>query len=89
MTLPTFLHHRSIHSRLQACASILRDSYEPDRVNKALPLLPDWTRWCASKTALDAEAAERALAAARAEAAILASETHTITEDEAPFRRPE
>jgi hypothetical protein len=75
--------------RIQACASILRDSYEPDWVNKALPLLPDWTRWCASKTALDAEAAERALAAARAEAAILASETHTITEDEAPFRRAE
>ena len=58
-------------------------------MNKALPLLPDWTRWCASKTALDAEAAELALAAARAEAAILASDTHTITEDEAPFRRPE
>ena len=57
-------------------------------VNKALSLLPDWTRWCASKTALDAEAAERALAAARAEAAILASGTDTITEDEAPFRRP-
>jgi hypothetical protein len=75
--------------RIQACASILRDSYEPDWVNKALSLLPGWTRWCASKTALDAEAVGRALAAARSEAAILASETHTITEDEAPFRRPE
>jgi hypothetical protein len=57
--------------------------------SKALSLLPGWTQWCASKTALDAEAAGRALAAARAEAAILASEMHTITEDEAPFRRPE
>ena len=75
--------------RIQACASILRDSYESDWVDKALSLLPDWTQWCASKTALDAEAAGRVLAAARAEAAILASETHTITEDEAPFRRPE
>ena len=75
--------------RIQACASILRDSYESDWVNKALPLLPGWTQWCASKTALDAEASGRALAAARAEAVILASEVHTITEDEAPFRRPE
>jgi hypothetical protein len=75
--------------RIQACASILRDSYEPAWVNKALSLLPDWTQWCASKTALSAEAAGRALAAARAEAAILASEMHTITEDEASFRRPE
>jgi hypothetical protein len=75
--------------RIRACASILRDSYEPAWVNKALSLLPGWTQWCASKTALNAEAAGRALAAARAEAAILASEMHTITEDEAPFRRPE
>ena len=75
--------------RIQACASILRDSYESDWVDKALSLLPDWTQWCASKTALDAEAVGRALTAARAEAAILASETHTVTEDEAPFRRPE
>jgi hypothetical protein len=75
--------------RIQACASILRDSYEPDWVNKALPLLPSWTQWCASKTSLDAEAAGRALATAHAEAAILASKTHTIAEDEAPFRRPE
>ena len=75
--------------RIQACASILRDSYESDWVNKALSLLPGWTQWCASKTALDAEAAGRALAAARAEAVILASEMHTITEDEVPFRRPE
>ena len=75
--------------RIQACASILRDSYEPDWVNKALPLLPGWTQWCASKTSLDAEAAGRALATARAEAAILASETRTVAEDEAPFRRSE
>ena len=75
--------------RIQACASILRDSYEPDWVNRALSLLPDWTRWCASKTGLGAEAAERARAAARAEAAILASETRTFTGDDAPFRRPE
>lgn len=75
--------------RIQACASILRDSYEPDWVNKALSLLPGWTQWCASRTSLDAETAGRALATARAEATILASETRTFIEDEAPFRRPE
>ena len=75
--------------RIQTCASILRDSYEPDWVNLALSVLPGWTQWCASETSLDAEAAGRALAAARAEAAIPASETRTIIEDEAPFRRPE
>ena len=75
--------------RIQACATILRDSYEPDWVNAALPLLPVWTRLCASRASLDDEAAARALAAARAEAANLASETHTILGDEAPFRRPE
>lgn len=30
--------------RIQACASILRDSYEPGWVDKALPLLPGWTQ---------------------------------------------
>jgi len=54
-----------------------------------LPLLPGWTQWCASKNSLDTANAGRALATASAEAAILASEARTITEDEAPFRRPE
>ena len=38
--------------RIQACASILRDSYVSGWVNRALPLLPGWTQWCASITAL-------------------------------------
>ena len=70
--------------RIQACASLLRDGYEPDWVNKALALLPGWTQWCASKTSLDTANAGRALASAGAEAAIQASETRTIIEDEAP-----
>jgi hypothetical protein len=74
---------------IQACASILRDSYEPDWVNAALSLLPAWTQWCTSKTSLDDKAAARALAAARAEAAVRASEFRTIHEDDGPFRRPE
>lgn len=75
--------------RIQACAAILRDGYEPDWVNATLPLLPSWTEWCATKISLDDEAAARALAAARAEALDLASEARVFVEDEAPFRRPE
>ena len=75
--------------RIQVCAAILRDSYEPDWANAALTLLPAWTEWCAARISLDAEAAARALAAARAEALDLASEIRTISEDETPFRRPE
>jgi hypothetical protein len=75
--------------RIQECALILRDSYEPEWVNEALPLLPGWTQWCTSKTSLEAEEASRALAAARAEATVLAGPIRTITDDEAPFRRQE
>jgi hypothetical protein len=75
--------------RIEACASVMRDSYEPDPVNKALLLLPDWVQWCAGKTGLDGEFADRALAAARAEAATPASEHQVILEREVPFRRPE
>jgi hypothetical protein len=75
--------------RIETCASILRDTYEPDPVNNALPLLPDWVQWCARRTELNSELADRALSAARAEAATPASEHQVITEREAPFRRLE
>jgi hypothetical protein len=69
--------------------SILRDTYESDPVNNAQPLLPDWVQWCARRTELNSELADRALSAARAEAATAASEHRVITEREAPFRRLE
>jgi hypothetical protein len=75
--------------RIGTCASILRDTYEPDPVNNALPLLPDWVQWCARRTELNRELTDRALVAARAEAATSASEYPVITERESPFRRPE
>jgi len=75
--------------RIQTCTAIMRDSYEPDWVNKALPLLPHWVQWCSARTALDAEYADRALAAAHAEAAPQAGEDRLVAEREAPFRRPE
>jgi hypothetical protein len=75
--------------RIETCASLLRDTYEPDPVNKALLLLPDWVQWCARKTELNGEFADRALAAARAEAATPAGEHRVILEREVPFRRPE
>ena len=75
--------------RIETCASLLRDLYEPDWVNKALQLLPYWVQWCAARTALDAECADRALTAAHAEAAAHAGEQHGPAKREAPFRRPE
>lgn len=35
--------------RIETCASILRDTYEPGPVNNALPLLTVWVQWCAMK----------------------------------------
>jgi hypothetical protein len=75
--------------KIEACAAVLRDTYEPGPVNQALLLLPDWVQWCARKTELGAEFADRALAAARAEAATPASEHQVIVERAVPFRRPE
>ena len=75
--------------RIETWATILRDLYEPDGVNKALDLLPYWVQWCAARTALDAECADRALTAAHAEAAAHAGEQHGPAKREAPFRRPE
>jgi hypothetical protein len=75
--------------RIGTCTSVLRDSYEPDWVNKALRLLPHWVQWCTERTGLDAECADRALAAAHAEAAAQAGEYHVVAEREVPFRRPE
>jgi len=75
--------------RIETCASVLRDAYEPGPVNKALLLLPDWVQWCARRTELAGDFADRALAAARAEAATPASEHRVIVEREHPFRRPE
>lgn len=75
--------------RIETCASVLRDTYEPDPVNEALLLFPAWVQWCARRTELDSELADRALSAARAEAASLASGHRAIPERKVPFRRPE
>ena len=75
--------------RIEACAVVLRDSYDPESVHEALLLLPDWVQWCARKTGLEDEFADRALTAARAEAAGPASRYRATPEREAPFRHPE
>ena len=75
--------------RIESTAAILRDSYDPDSVNQALLLLPDWVQWCARRTTLDAEFADRALSAARTEAAFPASERQIRLNHEGPFRRQE
>lgn len=75
--------------RIETCAAILRDSYDPEPVSEALALLPDWVQWCARRTELDGEFADRALAAARAEAATTARETGVLPRSGDPFRRQE
>ena len=75
--------------RTESTAAILRDSYDPDSVNQALLLLPDWVQWCARKTKLGTEFADRALSAARAEAATPVSDRQVAHNREECFRRPE
>jgi len=73
--------------RIESCASFLREAYEPEPVNEAMALFPDWVQWCARQTGLDGEFTERALAAARAEAATPAGARPP--KREVPFRRAE
>jgi hypothetical protein len=75
--------------RIETSAAIMRDSYEPDWVNKALSLLPHWVQWCIARTALDTEYADRALTTAHAEAAAQVGGHRVGAGPEAPFRRPE
>jgi hypothetical protein len=83
--------------RIEACTDLMRDSYEPEAVNEALLLLPDWVQWCARRIGLDDEFTQRAVAAARAELPVPARgdqegwqrEYYVAREREAPFRRQE
>jgi hypothetical protein len=73
--------------RIEHCATLLRDMYQPEAVDPVLAMLPDWVQWCARRTGLGAEYAELALAAARREAATPAA--IRVPERDVPFRRPE
>ena len=75
--------------RIESTAAILRDSYDPDSVNQALSLLPGWVQWCARRTGLDAEFADRALSAARVAAASPAGARQAAQLRQERFRRPE
>jgi hypothetical protein len=75
--------------RIESTAAILRDSYDPDSVNQALLLLPDWVQWCARRTKLGTEFADRALSAARVEAATPAGDRPVARSRGERFRRPE
>jgi hypothetical protein len=75
--------------RIESCAAILRDSYDPELVNQALLLLSDWVQWCARRTELAPEFADRALSAARVEAASPAGGSQVAHKREERFRRPE
>ncbi|MGH3171984.1 MAG: hypothetical protein ACRDN0_39780 [Trebonia sp.] len=79
--------------RVEYAAHLISDGYLDDYASRALRILPDWVRWCAERSEISAEAAETALAAARA-VAELATEKGTdaipepVIEDQA-FRRAE
>lgn len=73
--------------RIEECATFLREAYQAEPANRALAMLPGWVQWCAARTGLDDGAAERALGAARAEAATPAGARPP--KRNVPFRRPE
>ena len=75
--------------RIESTAAILRDSYDPDSVDQALLLLPDWVQWCARRTKLAPEFADRALSAARVEARTPAGARQVAHNRDERFRRPE
>ena len=75
--------------RIETLGALVRDNYEPDGVDAAMLLLPDWVQWCAGKTGVGGELADRALAAARGEAATPAGERRITRGREGPFRRAE
>jgi hypothetical protein len=74
---------------LCAAVRVLRDSCDPDSVNQALLLLPDWVQWCARRTELAPEFADCALSAVRVEAASPAGARQVTHTREERFRRPE
>jgi hypothetical protein len=75
--------------RIETLVALLRDSYDPDEVNEAMRLLADWVQWCARRTELDGQLADRALSAARVEASFPVTRYPVLRGREAPFRRPE
>jgi hypothetical protein len=85
--------------RIGMAAHQIRQSYSPEYANPALRLLPEWTEWCITRTALGGDAASRSREAARSAATALVGDDGddsaveddepAADDDEAPFRRHE
>jgi hypothetical protein len=77
--------------RIETAARLIRNGHYGERARPAITLLPDWTQWCAERTGLSGDAADRARGAATSAAATLADASAAVPDhaDSGPFRRPE
>ena len=75
--------------RVEMLGRLVRDDYFPKEGNAVLALLPDWVQWCARRTKLAPEFADRALSAARVEARTPAGARQVAHNRDERFRRPE
>jgi hypothetical protein len=79
--------------RVEYAAHLISNGYLDDDADRAIRLLPDWVQWCAERSRISAEAAEPALAAARAAADLAAEKGPDSIPDpvqgESPYLRAE
>lgn len=77
--------------RIQTAARLIRNGHYGRNATPAIRLLPEWTRWCASRAGLDDETAALAGTAARSAVAALAEASAAVPDyaDPGPIRRPE
>jgi hypothetical protein len=77
--------------RIETAARLIRNGHYGEHARPAITLLPDWTQWCAERTGLSGDAADRAREAAMSAAAALADASAAVPDhaDADPFRRPE
>jgi hypothetical protein len=78
--------------RIRIAGILLRDNYPAEPANEALNLLPDWTRWCLSRSGIGADSVWGAHALEAVGAETLVGEdgdTHYDPDAEGPFRPQE
>lgn len=77
--------------RIETAARLIRNGHYGAHATPAIRLLPEWTRWCAERGGIGADAAALAVEAARAVAAALSGVSAAVPDHPGPgpFRRPE
>ncbi|MBO0801538.1 MAG: hypothetical protein J2P25_00470 [Nocardiopsaceae bacterium] len=79
--------------RIEKAAVLIGDGFFDDYAARAFRVLPDWVRWCAERSEISGEAAERSFAVARAVSDLAAEKgPYAVVgryEDDEPFRRAE